>query len=107
VKFKDTFCEPHTAGSDGKTHPKDYAIYSFVTLVEKNFYENFKVRLKDTLAITTINHNILYADLYYFGEERSRFEADLMNTCSRQILTTQEEVSSVKSKQTCRWIFNF
>jgi hypothetical protein len=35
------------------------------------------------------------------------FEADLMNTCCRQILTTQEEVSSVKSKQTCRWIFNF
>jgi hypothetical protein len=55
VKFKKPFSGLHTAGSHGGIDLKDYNIYRFLTLVEKNFYEYFKVRLKDTLSITTIN----------------------------------------------------
>jgi hypothetical protein len=107
VKFKDAVLGPHTARSDGGILLEHYYIPSFITLVEKNFYEYFKVRLKDILSITTINYNNKHSDLDYFGSESSKFEADLLNINYLTNLTTEEEVTSNHYKQMCSWIINF
>jgi hypothetical protein len=83
VNFIDPKWDPHTAGSDGWTHPKHILIYTFISLPQEIFYDFFR----RTLFLTTISTDaskfkfrswIQCKNIYYYTHQKQNFHHNLL-----------------------------
>jgi hypothetical protein len=88
VKFKDTSWDPHTAESDGGIHPNNCYIYTFEVLLRNTFYKFLETKFKQVFTIRRMIYNNKYSDYSQFGDQRSKPNEQLLDTCCRKILTT-------------------